>query len=202
MGAVLRLFRFRPAEAGFDAAIRDVLVPDVRRLPGIVAAYAGRVGPDDDGRRLVATIWASREAMAEGVGEGFDDPVFHPELLAGSTDRQLDILPIAVSLAPDRVADIGILRLVTGLTQPGDQAAYVEAVRSGAMADREAGTGPVALYLGTLAPDGFATLSLWASWTDLEAATGADIRAAGRTRHEQLLERWSAEHYEAVPGIA
>jgi len=38
---------------------------------------------------------------------------------------------------------------VTGLTQPGDQEAYVEAVRSGAMADREAGTGPVALYLGT-----------------------------------------------------
>src|SRR4051794_35378497 len=49
---VLRLFRFRSAAPGFDATIRDVLIPDVSRLPGNLAAYAGRIGPDDDGVRL------------------------------------------------------------------------------------------------------------------------------------------------------
>src|SRR3954468_9432705 len=73
--AVLRLFRFRSAAPGFDAKIRDVLTPDVARLPGNLAAYAGRIGPDDDGMRTIATVWTSREAMIESVGEGFDAPV-------------------------------------------------------------------------------------------------------------------------------
>ena len=137
-----------------------------------------------------------------GVGEGLDQPVFHPELLVGSQDRRLDILPIAFTLEPDRVVDAGILRLVTGRTRPDGRSAYVDAVEAGAVADRAAGTGPVALYLGIGDPDSFATLSLWAAWGDLEAATGADIRSTGRTRHEELLEQWSAAHYEAVPGIA
>ncbi len=201
MGPVIRLFRFRSAVPGFDAQIRDVLVPDVVRLPGNLAAYAGRIGPDDDGTRLIATVWASREAMVAAVGESFDAPVFHPELLSGSADRQLDILPIACSLEPDRYADVGILRLVTGHTRPGGQGAYVEAVHDGAAADRAAGVGPVALYLGIEPPDRFATLSLWDSWSHLEQATGADTRTVGRTRHEELLDRWGAEHFEAIPGI-
>lgn len=201
MHPVLRLLRFRPAETGFDATIRDVLVPEVRRLPGNLAAYAGRIGPDDDGERLMATVWASREAMAAGVGEGIDGLRFHPELVPASRDLRLDVLPVAFALPPVQEVDAGILRLVTGLTQPGDQEAYVAAVEAGAGADRAAGSGPVALYLGVLAPDAFTTLSLWAAWKDLEAATGADIRVAARTRHEELLERWSATHYEVVPGI-
>jgi hypothetical protein len=201
MGPVLRLFRFRSAAPGFDAKIRDVLIPDVARLPGNLAAYAGRIGPDDDGTRLIATIWGSHEAMIAGVGENFDAPIFHPELLPGSADRELDVLPVACVLEPDRFADAGILRLVTGHTRPGGQEAYVHAVGDGAVADRAAGVGPVALYLGTLAPDRFATLSLWDSWAHLEQATGADIRSVGRTRHEELLDRWSAEHFEAIPGI-
>jgi hypothetical protein len=201
VGPVLRLFRFRPAVPGFDARIRDVLVPDVARLPGCLAAYAGRIGPDDDGERMIATVWATRAEMAAGVGEGFDPPVFHPELLGGSTERRLDVLPLRYVLPADRSVDAGILRLVTGLTRPGDQDAYIAAVEAGATGDRATGVGPVALYLGALTPDGFATLSLWDSWDHLEAATGADIRAVGRTRHEELLERWSAEHYEMVPGV-
>jgi heme-degrading monooxygenase HmoA len=186
---------------GFDATIRDVLIPDVVRIPGNLAAYAGRIGPDDDGTRLIATVWASHEAMVAGVGLDFDPPVFHPELLTGSVDRELDILPIVCTLPPDRYADAGILRLVTGQTRAAEQAAYVEAASAGATADRSAGVGPIALYLGVQAPDRFATLSLWDSWSHLEEATGADIRAVGRTRHEDLLDRWAAEHYEAVPGI-
>jgi heme-degrading monooxygenase HmoA len=201
VGPVLRLFRFRSATPGFDAQIRDVLIPDVVRLAGNLAAYAGRIGPDDDGARLIATVWASREAMAEAVGEGFDPPVFHPELLPGSTDRELDILPVACVLEPDRYADSGILRLITGHTRPGAQRAYADAVRTGAADDRAAGVGPIALYLGVQEPDRFATLSLWDSWSHLEQATGADTRSVGRTRHEELLDRWGAEHFEAIPGI-
>ena len=201
MGPVLRLFRFRSAVPGFDAQIRDVLIPDVVLVPGNLAAYAGRIGPDDDGMRLIATVWASREAMVAGVGENLDAPVFHPELLPGSTDRQLEVLPVACVLEPDRYADSGILRLIAGRTLAGGQQAYAEAVRRGAEADRAAGVGPVALYLGTGAADRFATLSLWDSWGHLEQATGADTRSVGRTRHEALLDRWDAEHYEAIPGI-
>jgi heme-degrading monooxygenase HmoA len=200
VGTVLRLFRFRPAVAGFDAELRDVLMPDIRRLPGNLGAFAGRSGPDDDGERLVASAWASQEAMAAGVGESFDAPVFHPELLDGSTDRRLDILPIVFSLPPDRAVEAGILRLVFGRTLPGDLDAYLAAVQAGALADRAAGIGPVALYLSALAPDAFATLSVWASWADLETATGADIHETARTRHEALLDRWTADHFEAVPG--
>jgi heme-degrading monooxygenase HmoA len=186
---------------GFDAQIRDVLIPDVVRIPGNLAAYAGRIGPDDDGSRLIATVWASNEAMAAGVGEDFAAPVFHPELLPGSADRELDVLAVACVLQPDRFADVGILRLVTGHTRAGGREAYIEAVQRGAAADRTAGVGPVALYLGIQAPDRFATLTLWDSWGHLELATGADTRSVGRTRHEELLERWAAEHYEAIPGI-
>ncbi len=201
MGPVLRLFRFRSAVPGFDAQIRDVLVPDVVRIPGNLAAYAGRNGADDDGARLIATVWASHEAMVAGVGADVDHGVFHPELLAGSTDRELHGLAIACALPPDRYAEAGILRLVTGHTRPGAQVAYADAVSAGATADRAAGMGPIALYLGIQAPDRFATLSLWDSWAHLEEATGADIRAVGRTRHEDLLDRWAADHYEAIPGI-
>ena len=201
MEPVLRLFRFRTALPGFDAQIRDVLVHDVVRLPGNLAAYAGRIGPDGDGPRLIATVWASHEAMVEGVGSDFDEPVFHPELLAGSTDRRSGRPARGLRRCqPDRSADAGILRLVTGHTRAGEQAAYVEAVRAGAAADREAGVGPVALYLGLEAPDRFATLSLWDGWDHLEQATGADTRSVGRTRHEELLDQWEAEHYEAIPG--
>ena len=201
MGPVLRLFRFRSAAPGFDAKIRDVLIPDVVQLPGNLAAYAGRIGPDDDGTRLIATIWASEEEMVTGVGTDFDHPIFHPELLPGSADRELDVLPVACVLEPDRFADAGILRLVTGHTLAGGQDAYAAAVHAGASADRAAGVGPVALYLGIQEPDRFATLSLWDSWSHLELATGADTRSVGRTRHEELLDRWSAEHFEAIPGI-
>jgi hypothetical protein len=199
---VLRLFRFRSAAPGFDAKIRDVLIPDVVGLPGNLAAYAGRIGPDDDGLRLIATVWESRAAMVASVGAGFEEPVFHPELLPGSTDRRLDVLEMACVLAPDRYADAGILRLVTGHTRAGEANAYTEAAGAGAVADRNAGVGPVALYLAVGEPDGFATLSLWDSWDHLEQATGADTRVVARTRHDELLDHWEAEHYEAIPGIA
>jgi hypothetical protein len=41
----------------------------------------------------------------------------------------------------------------------------------------------------------------WASWADLEAATGADRRAASQTRHAEMLESWVVERFEVVPAI-
>ena len=62
--------------------------------------------------------------------------------------------------------------------------------------------GPLALYLAIDPPDRFVTLSLWGGWSHVEAATGADLEHVERTRHEERLATWTAEHYEVVPGLA
>ena len=64
---ILRLFHFHPVGAAFDSIMRDVMLPDRRRLPGIVDVFLGRRGPDELGPRMNATVWTSREAMVAGV---------------------------------------------------------------------------------------------------------------------------------------
>jgi heme-degrading monooxygenase HmoA len=199
---VLRLFRFRPAAPEFDNMLRTVLVPDMLRLPGILAVFAGRSGFEADGPRLVASLWESREAMASAVGADFSPAVFHPELLSSTTERTLEALPVALSFPPDRASADGIVRVVRGRTRPGALDDYVAAARDGTTGDMRSGNGPQALFLATQAPDGFVTLSLWESWERVEAATGADHEQVDRTRHAELLESWTAEHYEVVPGIS
>lgn len=199
---VLRLFRFRPAGPGFDAAMRDVLIPDLLRLPGLRGVLAGRVGPDEVGDRLIASLWATESQMASGLGHDLEGSLFHPELVADALDCRLDVLPIAFSLALEPTVDIGIIRVVEGVARPGELPGYVAAVRDGTLADRAAGIGPRALYLGVSEANRFVTLSLWDAWSHVEAATGADTARVDRTRHEERLAAWSAEHYEVVPGIA
>jgi hypothetical protein len=199
---VLRLFRFRPSGPGFDATMREVLIPDLLRLPGIRGVFAGRVGPDDVGDRLVASLWASEAEMAAGLGCDLDALLFHCELLPKTTDRRLDVRSIAFAATLDPAADVGIIRVVEGAARPGELADYVADVRDGTLADRAAGIGPSGLYLGIAEPDRFVTLSLWDAWSHVEAATGADIGRVDRTRHQERLDAWSAEHYEVVPGIA
>ncbi len=199
---VLRLLRFRPSGPGFDASMREVLIPDLLRLPGVRGVFAGRVGPDDIGDRLVASLWDSEAEMAEAVGCDLDSLAFHRELLPETTDLRLDLYSIAFAAGLDTTADVGIIRIVEGRARPGELGSYVADVRDGTLADRAAGIGPSGLYLGIGEPDRFATLSLWDAWSHVEAATGADIGRVDRTRHQERLGAWSAEHYEVVPGIA
>ena len=65
----LRLFTFRPARAGFDALLRDTLLPDLLAFPALQDLHVGRQGPDDLGPRLVASVWSSRDAMTGAVGD-------------------------------------------------------------------------------------------------------------------------------------
>ena len=67
----LRLVTFRPARAGFDSLLREAIVPGLLAFPQLTDLHVGRQGPDELGNRLVATIWASREAMVDAVGEQF-----------------------------------------------------------------------------------------------------------------------------------
>ena len=179
--SVLRLFSFRPVGAAFISILRDIMLPDLRRMPGLVDVFLGRRGPDELGPRLNATVWASREAMVAGVGEDFDPPIFHPEYIDETTERVLEILPIAISMPFDGVGTPRILRTFRGTARPGELAAYIEEARNGTIADIDAGRGPLALHLATgPGDDDFVTISVWESWAALETATGATCSARWR----------------------
>jgi hypothetical protein len=201
---ILRLFRFRPVRKGFDALLRDVLVPDLLAFPDVVDVYVGRQGPDEMGERLVASVWTTRSAMTESVGDDFDPATFHPELLAETVDRVLEIHGLDVALRFDEAeaasqTPMGILRLVRGQVRPGELATYRDEVRIGTVGDVERGHGPIALYLAIQPPDHFVTMSVWSSWTAVERATGGDVRRPIATRHEERIVTWEASHYECLP---
>jgi hypothetical protein len=196
---ILRLFRFRPVGSAFDGILRDTMLPDLRRLPGLVDLHVGRRGPDELGPRLLATVWSSQEAMAIAVGEDFDRPVFHPEYLAETTDRELEFRPLAVSMAMSGSGPARILRTLRGHIRPGERDVHIEQARLGYLADIEAGRGPLAIHLGTgPGDDDFVTLSVWASWARVEAATGGDIRRPLATRHPERIVAWEATHFEII----
>jgi hypothetical protein len=203
---VVRLFRFRPVRSGFDALLRDVLVPGLFAFDAVDEVYVGRQGPDELGERVVASIWMSRSRMITAVGNDFDPPVFHPELLEETTDRRLEILDADVALrfdaAPGAAPATGILRLVRGRIRPGNLLPYRDDVRAGTIADAEAGHGPLSLYFSIQLPDRFVTVSSWQSWSTVEAATGGDVRRPIATRHEERIVEWEAAHYELIPSLS
>ncbi|HEX5590960.1 MAG TPA: hypothetical protein VFX65_11775 [Candidatus Limnocylindrales bacterium] len=196
---IIRLFRFRPLRAAFDAILRDEMIPDLLRLPGLRDVHVGRQGPGDLGPRLVASIWDSRAAMAEAVGEDFDPPTFHPERLAETTDRELLWLPLAFSWTADIPGRPSVLRLVTGRVRPDELDAYVAEARSGTIDDATAGHGPLTLHLAARPPDRFLTLSTWPDWPTLQEATGGDVGRPIATRHAERLLDWGASHFEVIP---
>ena len=196
---VLRVFSFRPVRSAFDAVLRDVMVPDLRRFPDLLDLHLGRRGPDELGPRLIASVWSSRDAMVDAVGEGFDPPVFHPEFIDETEDRTLEILPLAISLRFERPAPPRIMRATRGRIRPGERTAYIEEARIGTLADVEARRGPLALHLGTgPGDDDFLTVSVWENWSDIEAATGGDIGRPIATRHPERIVDWDASHYEII----
>ena len=181
--------------------MRDVMLPDLRRLPGLVDVFLGRRGPDELGPRLNASVWSSREAMVAAVGADFDPPVFHPEYLDETTERVLEILPLAFSLPYGGVGTPRILRTLHGQARPGEREAYIEEARNGTIADINAGRGPLALHLATgPGDDDFLTMSVWESWAALELATGGDVKRPVATRHPERIERWDAAHFEIIDG--
>ena len=202
---VLRLFHCRPVRAAFDAILRDVMLPDLATLPGLLDARVGRTGPGDLGDRLVATVWDSRAAMVDAMGDDVESSRFHPEYLHETTDRSLETLDLKVllrfggELPPTATATV--MRLARGSVRPGELASYVDEAREGARDDHARGGGPTAFYLGVGEPDCFTTLSIWDAWSTIETATGADVRRPVATQRGDQLSSFSVIHYEIVPGL-
>lgn len=198
---VIRLLRFRPARAAFDAVLRTETVPAMRQLDGLVDVFAGRQGPGDQGPRLMASIWRSAASMltaldASGEANGRD-----LEPIDGSTECELLWLPLAFGFRADAASTPAVLRFVTGQVRPDELETYIAEAHEGTIADAAAGRGPVALYLAPDPPSSFRTLSVWIDWNTLQDATGGDVDRPIATRHAERLLDWQAEHYEILPGL-
>ena len=196
---VLRLVRCRPVRGEFDSILRDRIIPDLLRLPGLIGVHAGRHGPDALGERLVASIWESEASMVDALGADIETTRFHPEHLDDVTDRSLEVDPLAIAVRAEGSDPERVLRLVRGRVREGELDAYVEDARKGTLQDATTRSGPVALYLAPLPPDRFVTLSVWSEWAAIEASTGAGTDRPAATRHAQRLVEVDVAHYEVVP---
>jgi hypothetical protein len=195
---VIRIFRFRLAQPHFDTELRRVLLPDLLNTAGVLDVYGGRRDRPNPDERIVASIWSDRGSMVASLAESVEESPFHPELLDLSTDRDLRICDLEFGDRDETMGVPAVLRLVEGTVRPGELAAYVEEARLGTIADREAGRGPLALYLGCSGNDSFMTLSVWPDWATLQDATGGDVDQPIATRHAERLVDWTASHYELM----
>jgi hypothetical protein len=200
--SILRLGRFEAVGVGFDAALRDALVPAVDGVPGLRALFGGRLGPGHGGARVVATVWSSGDDLEAAERAGSAVVHVGTDLVPGSPAGVPETFPVVLEVEAARDAPITIVRVVRGRTRPGELEGYLDDARAGVLGDHATGGGPLALYLTADAPDRFLTLSLWGAWSHVEAATGADHRHVDRTRHAERLASWTTEHYEVVPGLA
>jgi hypothetical protein len=195
---VLRIFRFRLASPDFDADLRGTLLPELAALPGVLDVYAGRRDQPNPDEHVVVSVWSDRDAMARALGESIEQSPFHPELRDLSTDRRLDVCDLAFGDRAPLTTAPAVLRLVEGRVRPGELRAYLDEAERGMAADRAAGHGPIAFYLGCGTGDDFLTLSVWPDWATIEAATGGDIHRPIATRHAERLVAWTGSHYEIV----
>ena len=198
---VIRLLRFRPVEAAFDAVLRAEIVPAMRQLDGLVDVFAGRQGPGDPGPRLMASVWRSPESMLAALDASSRPNGRDLEPIGGSTECELLWLPLAFGFRGNVARMPAVLRFVTGQVRPDELVAYIAEAHEGTIADAAAGRGPVALYLAPDPPNAFRTLSVWIDWDTLQAATGGDVNRPIATRHAERLLDWQAEHYEILPGL-
>jgi hypothetical protein len=198
---MLRLFAFRPArsDAAFDAMLRDTVLPGLLALPGLVDAFVGRHGPGEDQERVIASVWRSRRAMAGDLQASSLLAPFQPDQAPEIVASRLDVLPVAVAIRPERDAPPAIVRVYRGEVRDGELGAYLQDVRTGALADAETNEGLVALYLGAQAPARFITVSAWTGWSAIERATGGNVRHPIATRHAGRLAAGEVDHYEMLP---
>jgi hypothetical protein len=193
--AVIRVFSFQAARKGFDEILRTELVPDLLGKAGLRDWYVGRQGPDDAGPRVVATVWDRRESMIDALGEQLG--TFHPEYLDATVGQRLEVMELLIDWRSER-EDVRILRLLRGQVREGELGAYVEDVERGVQLDASDGHGPAALYLAESGRDAFVTVSAWRDWSDIEQATGGDVRHPLATRHPERLVAWDVQLFEVV----
>jgi hypothetical protein len=202
-GTILRLFAFRPArsDSAFDATLRDEVLPGLLALSGIVDAFVGRHGPGENQERVIASVWRSRRAMAGELRSSSLLAPYQPDQAPAIVASRLDILPVTVAIRLERAEPACIVRVYRGEVREGELDAYVEDVRTGAMADAETNEGLIALYMGAQAPGRFITVSAWTGWSAIERATGGNVRQPIATRHADRLVAGEVDHYEMLPNM-
>lgn len=199
----LRLAVFRPSAAGsaVDAVLRDDVLPQLCRTPGIADVYAGRLG-EDATDRVVASVWI-------GPALTLPDSRLEERLLVDvlpSTNGAADgvateTLPLDVAARFDRPEPAGILRIFRGAVKGDDLDAYIAEAQGGMLQDAEVNAGLIAFYLGRTGDDSFLTVSAWTGWDAIERATGGNIRDPFATRNSSRLATFSIRHFEIVPDL-
>jgi hypothetical protein len=200
--AVVRLLTFRPAgdDAVVDAALRSLAFGVLGRMP-VSAVFAGR-RHEGAGERVVVSLWESLETLVDSLGPLSAHNAAEAERFDQMAEIRVEVLPLAVAVEFERDPHATVLRIFRGRTHPGELDAYVEDVRAGTLADMAAEQGPHALFLGIDPPQGFLTVSVWADWGRIQAATGGNIRNPIATRHAHRLLDGTANHYELLPDAA
>ena len=199
----LRLAVFRPSAAGsaVDAVLRDDVLPQLCRTPGIADVYAGRLG-EDATDRVVASVWI-------GPALTLPDSRLEERLLVDvlpSTNGAADgvateTLPLDVAARFDRPEPAGILRIFRGAVKGDDLDAYIAEAQGGMLQDAEVNAGLIAFYLGRTGDNSFLTVSAWTGWDAIERATGGNIRDPFATRNSSRLATFSIRHFEIVPDL-
>jgi hypothetical protein len=118
------------------------------------------------------------------------------------SDSQVELRDLAVTHESSGWESASILRIFRGRAQPGVLDRYLADVRRGTIEDVTGGHGPLGLFLAQTGPDEFITVSVWLRWSDIERATGGNIRQPFATRHAYHLASGVVEHLEVVPGTA
>ncbi len=195
--AVVRLFHFQPVRSAFDTVLRDVLLPDLRAMPGATRAWAGRQGPSEVGTRLIVSVWTSRTAMRAALGDDAEDARSHPAQLEAITDRRLEVHPLVWMGSAEAPLTTGILRVTRGTLSSGDVATYEELLLHDVAAWRKEGKGPRAVILASRGPREILMISTWPDWAAIEEASGASVEDPLRVKRDRLRE-FHVDHYELV----
>jgi len=197
---VMRLVRFRPVYPEFDGRFRAAMLPELRDLPGLIDLHLGRRGPETLGDRFAVSVWADRDSMVAGVGASLDDAIFHPEWQSEAEDRVLEVYPLDIALRFDRGTPPVVLRVLRGAVAAGELSSYVEVARGGLLADAQADRRPNAIYLASIPPDRFVTVSLWPTWSAIEVATGGNVDRPILAAGPRLVVDTDVVHYEVITG--
>jgi hypothetical protein len=197
----VRVARFRTISPGFDATLRDSVLPSIRRSGGAIGVFAGRQGPAELGARLIVSLWSSRRAAEEA------EPAEEPTGLIGgplteTTDLQLQVLPVPYWRLARPPLTSGVIRLATCRLAALDVASYTAALSAYLAPMRTEGADPADVVMAAVGEDAFVVLSTWRDWDAIEAGTGASISEPVGTRRLAELSAIGVDHFELLTDIA
>ena len=111
----------------------------------------------------------------------------------------VELVPLTFALRFPSSQPACVLRIFRGVVKDGIADAYVEAARSGAVADASNGEGPLGIFLGFTGEQRFVTVSAWPDWSTIQSRTGGNPLRQIATQHAEMLLSGTAEHYEILP---